>query len=47
MHSCGFYFAALLIKTYFTLKGLFTVFYEGEQKTVLSVRLKEGSEVFF
>lgn len=47
MHSCGFYFAALLIKTYFTLKGVFTVFYEGEQKTILLVRLKEGSEVFF
>lgn len=47
LHSCGFYFAALLIKTYFTLKEVFTVFYEGEQKTVLLDRLKEGYEVFF
>lgn len=35
LHSCRFYFAALLIKTYFTLKEVFTVLYEGEQKTVL------------
>jgi len=28
------------------LKEVFTVFYEGEQKTVLLDRLKEGSEVF-
>lgn len=47
LRSCGFYFAALLIKTYFTLKEVFTVFYEGEQKTVLLDRLKEGYEVFF
>lgn len=47
MHSYGFYFAALLIKTFFTLKEVFTVFYESEQKTVLLDRLKKGYEVFF
>lgn len=42
LHSCGFYFAALLIKIYFT----FTVFYESEQRTVLFDKLKEACEVF-
>lgn len=46
LHSCGFYFAALLIKIYFTLMEVFTVFYEAEQRTVLFDRLKEGYEVF-
>lgn len=46
LHSCGFYFEALLIKIYFTLKEVFTVFYEAEQRAVLLDRLKEGYEVF-